>query len=106
MQCSQTFNLCWKQNWFVTFFFGHLHRPIVVQDGERDSVKQPYNGTAPKFVIVIVIAFSAIVALENTLCKPGENVNSCAAEAKALRLGSTKPQKSKPISYNYCHNIV
>ena len=28
-QCSQTFTRCSKQNKFVTFFFGHLHNPII-----------------------------------------------------------------------------
>lgn len=45
MQCSHTFSLCWKQNWFVTFFLGHLHRPIVVGGGggDEDCVLQPYK---------------------------------------------------------------
>ena len=29
MQYSQTFTLCSKQNWFVTFLFGHLHKPMA-----------------------------------------------------------------------------
>ena len=28
-QCSQTFTLCSKQNKLVTFFFGHLHKPMI-----------------------------------------------------------------------------
>lgn len=28
MQCSHTLTRCSKQNWFVTFLFGHLQRPM------------------------------------------------------------------------------
>lgn len=29
-QYSHTFTVCSKQNKFVTFFFGHLHKPIFL----------------------------------------------------------------------------
>lgn len=37
MQCSHTFTRCSKQNWFVTFFLGHLHKPIVNKIGMKPN---------------------------------------------------------------------